>query len=180
GGWLPLVATWGATAVLELADPPRHIVEEARVESANQPLDGAPGRRAPAPEAIPSVFTIAAAGGVAVIGSTFIPFEPDHRGMGPVLVERGERFLPALHEARITATRACARPQSLDGRPLVGPIPGVSGLHLAAGNGPWGISCGPATARLAVDAILDPAAPPIPEPLQAGRFGAPQVRELAI
>jgi glycine/D-amino acid oxidase-like deaminating enzyme len=180
GAWQPIVATWGATAVLEMADPPHHVVEEARVESVNQPLDSVPGHRAPDPEAIPSLFTIASAGGVAVIGSTFIPFEPDHRGMGPVLVERGTRFLPALREARITATRACARPQSIDGRPLIGPVPGVTGLHVAAGSGPWGISCGPATARLAIDAILDPASNPVPAGLQAGRFGAPQVRELAI
>ena len=179
GGWQPIVATWGATAVLELANPPRHVVEEARVETVNQPVDGSGPRRRPAPEAIPSLFTIAAAAGEAVIGSTFLAVEPDHRALAPVLVERGTRYLPALAAARIRATRACARPQSFDGRPLVGPVPGVAGLHLAAGNGPWGISCGPATARLAVDAMLDATAP-LPAPLRTDRFAAPRVRELTL
>ena len=179
GAWLPIGATWGATAVLDLADPPRHVVEEVRVESVNQPLDGIRPRRRPAPEAIPSLFTIAAAGGVAVIGSTFLAFEPDARAMAPVLLARGTRYLPALAGARIRATRACARPQSFDGRPLIGPVPGVSGLHLAAGNGPWGISCGPATARLAVDAMLD-ATTAVPGALRTDRFAAPHVREVAL
>lgn len=179
GGWQPIVATWGATAVLDLAEPPRHIVEEARVETVNQPLDGPGARRRPAPEATPSLFTIAAAGGDAVIGSTFLAFEPDHRAMARVLVERGTRYLPALAGARIRATRACARPQSFDGRPLIGPVRGVANLYLAAGNGPWGISCGPATARLAVEAMLD-ASIPVPEALRTDRFAAPRVREMTV
>lgn len=179
GAWRPIIATWGATALLDLPDPPRHVVEEARVESVNQPVGGFGPRRRPAPETIPSLFTMAAAAGEAVIGSTFLAFEPDHRAMAPVLVERGRRYLPALAGARIRATRACARPQSFDGRPLIGPVPGASGLHLAAGNGPWGISCGPATARVAVEAILD-ATSAVPEPLRTDRVPPPRVREVAV
>jgi glycine/D-amino acid oxidase-like deaminating enzyme len=181
GRWQPIIATWGATALLEMDDLPSHIIEEARVESVNQPLEDAALRRRPrSAEEIPSLFTIAAAGGAAVIGSTFLTFEPDHRSMSKVLIERGRRFMPALDQARITATRACARPQSFDGRPLVGAIGGVEGLYLAAGNGPWGISCGPATARLTVDAILDPAMNAIPPELQAGRVAPPQVHEVSV
>ena len=66
---------------------------------------------------------------------------------------RAATFLPALSRARPRGVRACARPQSLDGRPLVGEAEGVEGLWVAAGHGPWGISTGPATARLVVDAI---------------------------
>ena len=66
---------------------------------------------------------------------------------------RAATFLPALARARPRGVRACARPQSLDGRPLVGEAVGVEGLWVAAGHGPWGISTGPATARLVVDAI---------------------------
>jgi glycine/D-amino acid oxidase-like deaminating enzyme len=43
----------------------------------------------------------------------------------------------------------------------VGEVEGVEGLWVAAGHGPWGISTGPATARLAVDAILSGRAVPV-------------------
>jgi glycine/D-amino acid oxidase-like deaminating enzyme len=98
--------------------------------------------------------------------------------MAPLLVERGVRFLPALRSARITATRACARPQSLDGRPLAGPLAGAKGLFLAAGHGPWGISCGPATARIVVEAMLDGGS--VPPALDPARFEAPRLLEVAL
>jgi glycine/D-amino acid oxidase-like deaminating enzyme len=180
GRWQPIVATWGATAQLELASPPRHVVEELRVESVNQPLDGVAGAKAPSAEDTPSIFTLAAAGSVVTIGSTFLGFEPDPRAMAPVLVQRGKRFLPGLSDARIVATRACARPQSVDGRPLIGEIAGVSGLFLTAGHGPWGISTGPATARLVVNALLAGDGAAVPEALNVRRFPAPTLREVHI
>ncbi len=180
GRWQPIVATWGATAQLELASPPRHIVEELRVESVNQPLGQVADIRPPSAEETPSIFTLAAAGSVVTIGSTFLGFEPDPRAMAPVLVERGKRFLPSLSDARIVATRACARPQSVDGRPLVGEIAGVSGLFLTAGHGPWGISTGPATARVVADAMLKPDGAAIPEALHVRRFPAPTLREVHV
>jgi glycine/D-amino acid oxidase-like deaminating enzyme len=172
GRWQPIVATWGATAQLAMAHPPRHVVEEARVEPVNRPADAVDRAPSPPPAATPSLFTLAAAGGVATIGSTFLAEQPDHRSLAPILVQRGVRFLPALREATITASRACARPQSTDGRPLIGSVPGVAGLYLAAGNGPWGISCGPATARLAVDAILAGDDEQVPPELRVERMGA--------
>ena len=115
GRWQPIVATWGATAQLELASPPRHVVEELRVDSVNQPVNGVGNARRPSAQETPSIFTLAAAGSVVTIGSTFLAFEPDPRAMAPVLVERGKRFLPGLKEARIVATRACARPNRWTG-----------------------------------------------------------------
>jgi glycine/D-amino acid oxidase-like deaminating enzyme len=50
----------------------------------------------------------------------------------------------------------------------VGELPGVDGLWVAAGHGPWGISTGPATARVVVDAILSRGE--VPEALAAGRY----------
>jgi len=180
GRWLPIVATWGAAAQLEHASPPRHVVEELRVESVNQPPDELADARPPSAEDTPSIFTLAAAGSVVTIGSTFLAFEPDPRGMAPVLVERGKRFLPSLSDARIVATRACARPQSVDGRPLVGEIAGVGGLFLTAGHGPWGISTGPATARLVVDAMLKGRGTAIPDALNVRRFPVPTLREVHV
>ena len=62
--------------------------------------------------------------------------------------------MPGLARAKVVGARACSRPQSLDGRPLVGELPGLGGLWAAAGHGPWGISTGPATARMAADPLL--------------------------
>jgi glycine/D-amino acid oxidase-like deaminating enzyme len=36
----------------------------------------------------------------------------------------------------------------------VGELPWLEGLWAAAGHGPWGISTGPASARIAADALL--------------------------
>ena len=89
-----------------------------------------------------------------------------------VLVGAGGDTSPGSPGRASRATRACARPQSVDGRPLTGSVPGVVGLYLAAGNGPWGISCGPATARLAVDAILAGSDEPVPPDLRVVRMAA--------
>ena len=59
-----------------------------------------------------------------------------------------------------------------DGRPLIGAVPGRSGLYVCAGHGPWGISTGPGSARLVADAILG-RTPQIAPELDPGRFGAP-------
>ena len=68
--------------------------------------------------------------------------------------------------------RACPRPLSADGLPLVGAVAGRDNLYICAGHGPWGISTGPATARLVSDLILG-RAPSIPPELSPERFGEP-------
>jgi D-hydroxyproline dehydrogenase subunit beta len=88
------------------------------------------------------------------VGSTFLAEQPEAPPWAPTLRRAGERFVPGLRRAKVVGVRACARPQSFDGRPLVGELPGQEGLWVAAGHGPWGISTGPATARIAVDALL--------------------------
>jgi glycine/D-amino acid oxidase-like deaminating enzyme len=50
----------------------------------------------------------------------------------------------------------------------VGALPGQEGLWVAAGHGPWGISTGPASARVVVDALLERGE--VPAPLSVARF----------
>jgi glycine/D-amino acid oxidase-like deaminating enzyme len=107
--------------------------------------------------------------GVSAIGSTFTPAEPDPAAVAPQVLERAVRFLPALAGAQALSVRACPRPASLDGRPLLGPLPGIDGLHVASGHGPWGISLGPGSAELVADVVLGRGAA-IPAELAAGRF----------
>jgi len=161
GGWRPIEPVWGATVALRLGEAPRHVVEEAGVE----------GIMTAGGDAAALFSLVTAADGLSVLGSTFSRERPDPDRLAPVLLERGRRFVPGLAGARVEATRACARPQARDGRPLLGPLPGVEGLFVAAGHGPWGISLGPASARLVADAMLSGA--PVPAHLAASRFGSP-------
>jgi glycine/D-amino acid oxidase-like deaminating enzyme len=80
----------------------------------------------------------------------------------------GQRFVPGLRRALVVGARACARPQSVDGRPLLGELPGQDGLWAAAGHGAWGISTGPASARAVADAMLGRAE--VPAPLSVARL----------
>jgi glycine/D-amino acid oxidase-like deaminating enzyme len=45
----------------------------------------------------------------------------------------------------LVAEQACLLPTSPDNTPLVGAVPGVPGLYVAAGHGCWGILMAPAT-----------------------------------
>jgi glycine/D-amino acid oxidase-like deaminating enzyme len=160
GAWEPIKRTWGVTVQLDLGDAaPHHVIEEDEVDAVNRPLVAA-GRAAEGePDADPhTLFTIAAAGGVSTLGSTFLPSEPDGPRIARLLVARGAAYLPALGNAPVREVRVCARPQSVDGRPFIGPVRGVEGLFVCAGHGPWGISTGPASAGLVVEAILSGAA----------------------
>jgi D-amino-acid dehydrogenase len=80
--------------------------------------------------------------------------------------------VPAIANAPAGPSRRCARPQSADGRPLVGRVPGIDGLWIAAGHGPWGISTGPASGRLIADLVSGRASAP-PPALDPARFGLP-------
>jgi glycine/D-amino acid oxidase-like deaminating enzyme len=168
GHWEPIRATWGVTVQLRLPDAPRHVVEEDEVDAVNRPA--AATARAAASNAAepPSLFSLASAHGVSSLGSTFLPIEPDPVPVAALHLHRAAAFLPSISSAEVMEHRICARPQSVDGRPFIGPVSGVEGLFVCAGHGPWGISTGPASARLVADLMLD-AGHPVLEELSASR-----------
>lgn len=201
GRWRPIRSLWGVVLEVELRRPPGHVLEEAGIGAVAGPPPAADppgsGRRrtvrsaaggsatsssGPAvggrlAVALPSrevAFSLVTAGGTTSLGSTFLPRQPDPIAWSGDLRRRAARFVPALRLAEIVGTRVCARPVSLDGRPLLGPVPGLEGCFVAAGHGPWGISTGPASARLVADAILGRGTA-IPKALRAERFGLPGV-----
>jgi glycine/D-amino acid oxidase-like deaminating enzyme len=161
GAWAPIHATWGVTLQLRLdGSAPRHVVEEDEVDTINRAA-AATARAATELESEPSsLFSIASAGGVSTLGSTFLPSEPDPLLIARLLLRRAIEFLPAIEGAELIERRICARPQSVDGRPFVGPVDAVDGLFVCAGHGPWGISTGPASAAMVARAILDGTPPP--------------------
>jgi glycine/D-amino acid oxidase-like deaminating enzyme len=169
GAWQPIHRTWGVTVQIDLGSAaPHHVVEEDEVDAVNRPVAAA--ARAAGSEASgdpPSLFSLASAGGISTLGSTFLPSEPDRQRVAHLLLERGRPYLPAIGRAAVVEVRACARPQSIDGRPFIGPAAGAEGLYVCAGHGPWGISTGPASAALAVDSLLLGLA--VPRELRADR-----------
>jgi glycine/D-amino acid oxidase-like deaminating enzyme len=162
GGWRPIRSLWGVVASMRLATPPRHVLEEAEI-------DIEPG----AGEVEPGIsFSLVTAGDASSVGSTFLDEEPDPGALVPAIVERAARFVPAIGRTTVDSHRACARPLSRDGRPLIGRVPWLEGLWVAAGHGPWGISTGPASGRLLADLVAGRLADP-PAGLDPGRFGVP-------
>jgi glycine/D-amino acid oxidase-like deaminating enzyme len=155
-GWRAVTPLWGAVAQVRLEHPPRHTIEEAGVKTLTSPGGGPP-----------SLFSIVTAGGTSGVGSTFSPEQPDAHALAPLLLERGARYVPALQDAQLEGVRACARPLSSDGRPLLGAID--DGVYLLTGHGPWGISLGPGSAQLVAEMVLGQRAEIAPE-LRAGRF----------
>jgi glycine/D-amino acid oxidase-like deaminating enzyme len=160
GAWNPIRPSWGVVVPVALADAPRHIIEEAEISIE-------PGVESDAGLA----FSLVTADGSTSLGSTFLPDEPEDDDLVPRIVERGASFVPAIASARLGLSRRCARPLSADGRPLIGRVPGVEGLWVAAGHGPWGISTGPASGRLIAD-LVDGRIPTPPAALDPARFGA--------
>ncbi len=118
-------------------------------------------------------FSLVTAGGASSLGSAFLTTEPDPDRFAEPFRKRGARYVPELAGVPVRGLRACARPLAIDGRPLVGAVPGLTRAFVAAGNGPWGISTGPATARLIADLVLGQggAIPAAFDPARFGRIG---------
>jgi D-amino-acid dehydrogenase len=171
GRWRPIRARWGVVVEVDLPAGPRHVLEEAEIGEA---IGTAAGDRPPAfePDEAVEDFSLVPLGAAASVGSTFLAREPDPAAWVEPLLVRASGFVPGVVDAPIRGTRSCARPQSLDGRPLVGAVPGRRGLFVCAGHGSWGISTGPGAARLVADVIRgrDVA---VPAALDPGRFGGP-------
>lgn len=175
GRWRPIRPRWGVVVETLLPAGPRHVLEEAEIGAAIG--TGEAPSAAIGPTSEPEQpgdahidLSLVPLDGVASVGSTFLEYEPDPAAWVEPILTHATRIVPRLADAPIRGTRSCPRPQSLDGRPLIGAVPGRPGVFLCAGHGPWGISTGPASARMVADAILgrDPA---IPAALDPGRFG---------
>ena len=179
GRWAPIRERWGVVVEAELAAGPSHVLEEAEIGAAIGVLDRVvPTEEMPPildpepadPDAELVDLSLVPLPGVASVGSTFLARQPDPAAWIEPILRNAARFVPGIADAPIRGTRACARPQSADGRPLIGQVPGRRGMFICAGHGAWGISTGPASARLVVDEMLG-RDPIIPAELDPGRFG---------
>jgi len=169
GPWSPIVRRWGVVVEAFLTDGPRHVLEEAEGEvdvGAVELVE--PGL----PEPVDPGFSLVPTPGTASIGSTWLGAEPDPDAWMERILERALAYVPSLLDAPIRGTRCCARPVSVDGRPLVGRVPGRENVYVCSGHGPWGISTGPASARLVADLVLG-GSPLIDPALDPARFDVP-------
>ncbi|HUR16357.1 MAG TPA: FAD-dependent oxidoreductase [Candidatus Limnocylindrales bacterium] len=142
-GWsdaAPIVPIWGVVVSTTLRDAPRHVLEEMGIARSGETQE--------------REFSLVTAGGRSSLGSTFLPHEPDAPALAPELIARGAQFVPEIGRVSIDGVRACARPVSRDGRPLIGLVDGRDNLFVCAGHGPWGISTGPASALMVVRRML--------------------------
>ncbi len=162
GAWRPIVPTFGVTLQVRLDGvAPTHVLEEDVVDAVNRAAAATELAVQFAETDEPtSLFSLATARGTSTLGSTFLAAEPDASKIEPLLLRRAAEFMPAMATAEVIGRRMCARPQSVDGRPFIGPVSGIADLFVCAGHGPWGISTGPASAALAARAVLDGARPP--------------------
>jgi glycine/D-amino acid oxidase-like deaminating enzyme len=171
GRWRPIRPLWGVVVETLLASPPGHVIEEAAMDVAlgTGEVAAAAGAAPEDPASTPET-SLVTAGGATAVGSTFLDAEPDPPAWTERILARAATFVPAVADAPIRETRACARPLAADGRPLVGRIPWIEGLFVCSGHGPWGITTGPASARQVADLVLGRDAA-IPSAFDPARFG---------
>ncbi len=86
------------------------------------------------------------------------------------LTRAARAAFPDLGTARPVSEWCGLRPVSVDGLPIVGPVPGVDGLHVATGHGMLGLTLGPVTGQIVARLVVD-GDDPRAEPLAPGRFG---------
>jgi glycine oxidase len=97
--------------------------------------------------------------GHVLLGSTEEPeagFEKRNTARGVAeLIEKALRFVPSLAEATVAATWSGLRPATPDGKPFLGPVPGMPGLIAAAGHFRSGLALAPVTAEAIAAMICD-------------------------
>ncbi len=170
GRWSPISPLWGVVVEADVPGAPSHVLEEAGID---ETLDAGGASEAAGADAGGGLeFSYVPQAVAGSVGSTFLTDEPMPEAWTERILVGAMRFVPAIGDAPIRGVRSCARPQSADGRPLVGAVPWLRDAYICAGHGPWGISTGPGSARLTADLVLG-RSPAVPRELDPARFGLP-------
>jgi D-hydroxyproline dehydrogenase subunit beta len=113
------------------------------------------------------------AGGHAVVGGSLaasLREDSEHPETARGLARRALRFVPGLAGVPVVAAWSGVRPVTPDGHALVGPVPGLPGLWVAAGHGPIGVLAAPATARMLAEHLVGGRPDPAAAPFDPARF----------
>ena len=86
------------------------------------------------------------------------------------LTRAGRLYFPKIGTARPVSEWCGLRPMSVDGLPIVGPLPGVEGVSVATGHGMLGLTLAPVTGQMIAHHVLGTADARL-EGLSPGRFG---------
>jgi D-amino-acid dehydrogenase len=122
-------------------------------------------------------YMVAWPGGRVVVGATretgsgFAP-RTTAAGVREVLDE-ALRVAPGLAAAEVREIRVGLRPASPDGLPLLGAVPAIRNVYLAAGHGPTGLQLGPYSGKLVADLMLGRAIETDLSAFDATRFSSP-------
>ena len=113
------------------------------------------------------------AGGRVACGGTFEPdagfdVRPTAAGVRDLLREC-VAIAPGLAGATFSEVRVGLRPTSVDDRPLLGRMPGMSNVHACTGHGANGLLVGPYSGALVAAGIIGDE-PATPVPYAARRF----------
>ncbi len=95
--------------------------------------------------------------------------KPSTEGMDE-LINSLVTMVPSLVEAEVVLQTACLRPLSADGLPIIGEVPGQTGIYIAAGHWKKGILLSPVTARIITDLIVKGFTSIPAEPFAVNRF----------
>jgi glycine oxidase len=105
----------------------------------------------------PGAYLVPKLDGSVVVGATSEHAGFDRRVTAAgvaALLEAATRLVPALGDASFRSAWAGLRPATPDGLPLVGPLPELDGLAVAAGHYRNGVLLSPVTGRMVADGIL--------------------------
>jgi glycine oxidase len=105
----------------------------------------------------PGAYLVPKLDGSVVVGATSEHAGFDRRVTAAgvaALLEAAARLVPALADASFRSAWAGLRPATPDGLPLVGPLPEVDGLVVAAGHYRNGVLLSPLTGRMVADGLL--------------------------
>jgi D-amino-acid dehydrogenase len=93
----------------------------------------------------------------------------DRRRLDAV-VANGLRYLESWRPSRVEIEWAGHRPTSPDDLPIIGPVPGRTGLYVATGHGTLGVTLGPATGALVARELADGSPQDLLTPFRLTRF----------
>ena len=101
-----------------------------------------------------------------------IPAQPLTAAEISEALARGARRVPGFAQGRVIGTQAACDGYTPDGRPLLGPVAGHPGLHLACGFSGGGFKIAPVVGEQIAQAVLGTATPSLLAGYAAGRFHA--------
>src|SRR4029453_2944094 len=91
-------------------------------------------------------------------------------GVLRALVDEVADHFPVLRTARVALHRGGLPTMTPDGFPILGPVPGLDGFHVASGCCVGGLTLSPAAGRALADLILDGKSDPDLAPLSVEGF----------